>query len=185
MPDINESRRALISVIASKSKRGFVGRTALMKYMYLLQTLRGVPLGYRFTLYSYGPFDSDVLVDLSVAEAFEAVESELELFSGGYGYKIRPSRNAKWLQKRAERFLARYARDIDWVIKNFGSFTSAELELLGTIVFVDREPMRRKEKTELREIARLVHEIKPHFSKEKILQYASQLAEESLLRASA
>jgi hypothetical protein len=185
MSDINESRRALISLLASKSKHGHVGRTALMKYMYLLQTLRGVPLGYRFTLYSYGPFDSNVLVDLSVAEAFEAVESELELYSGGYGYKIRPARNAKWLQKRAEKFLSRYGKDIEWVIKNFGSFTSAELELVGTIVFVDREPIRRKGKSELTEIARLVHEVKTHFSREKILQYASRLADESLLRASA
>ena len=185
MPDVNESRRALISVLASRSKQGHIGRTALMKYMYLLQTLRSVPLGYRFTLYSYGPFDSDVLVDLSIAEAFEAVESELELFSGGYGYKIRPSRNAKWLQKRAEKFLARYSKDIDWVIGNFGSFTSSELELVGTIVFVDREPLRGKGRAELRQIAKLVHEIKPHFSKEKILQYASQLASESILRATA
>jgi uncharacterized protein len=185
MQDINEGRRALISVLASKSKQGYFGRTALMKYMYLLQTLRGVPLGYHFTLYSYGPFDSNVLVDLSVAEAFEAVETELELYSGGYGYKIRPSHNAKWLQKRAEKFLFKYAKDIDWVIRNFGSFTSAELELVGTIVFVDRENLRGKERPELRQIARLVHEIKPHFSKEKILQYASQLASESILRASA
>jgi hypothetical protein len=185
MPDTSEWRRALISVLASKSKGGHMGRTALMKYMYLLQTVRGVPLGYHFTLYSYGPFDSDVLVDLSVAEAFEAVESELELYSGGYGYKIRPAHNSRWLEKRAEKLLARYNKDVDWVINRFGSLTSAELELVGTIVYVDREAVSGKRRLGLAQVARLVHEVKPHFSQDKVLKYARQLADDHLLRAPA
>jgi hypothetical protein len=184
MPDTSEPRRALISVLAAKSKGGYMGRTALMKYMYLLQTVRGVPLGYHFTLYSYGPFDSDVLVDLSVAEAFEAVESELELYSGGYGYKIRPADNSKWLEKRFEKFLTRYHKDVDWVINRFGSLTSAELELVGTIVYVDREVVSGKRRLDLVQVARMVHEVKPHFSQDKVLKYARQLANDRLLRAS-
>jgi len=185
MPDVNESRRALITVLARRSKGGFMGRTAMMKYMYLLQTVRGVPLGYRFTLYAYGPFDSDVLVDLSVAEAFEAVECELELYPGGYGYKIRAAKNARWLQKRAEKFLARISRDIDWVIKKFGSFSAAELELVGTIVYVDREVIAGKKRLGLEQVVKLVREVKPHFSQDKVLHYARQLANERLLQASA
>jgi uncharacterized protein len=183
MDEINESRLALFPVLAGRSKGGCVGRTALMKYMYLLQTLRGVPLGYRFTLYSYGPFDSDVLADLGLAESMELVESEVELYPGGYGYRIRPTTNAKWIEKRAEKFLSRHAKDVDWVIKRFGAFSSAELELVGTIVFVDREGGNRKKNLE--QIARLVHEVKPHFSPEKVLQYARQLADESILQACA
>lgn len=185
MSDMNEFRRALIPVLSSRSKGGYLGRTALMKYMYLLQTVRGIPLGYRFTLYAYGPFDSDVLVDLSVAETFEAVESELELYSGGYGYRIRPARHAKWLEKRAEKFLKKYDKDVDWVIKNFGSFNSAELELVGTIIYVDREAFGSKKRLGLDQLAKLVHEVKPHFTTDKVLQYARQLADESILQASA
>jgi len=184
MSSFNESRLALISVLAEKS-RGQMGRTALMKYMYLLQTLRGVPLGYNFTLYSYGPFDSDVLEDLSAAEALDAVNTELELYSGGYGYKIRSDDNGKWLQKRAAKFLAKYGKDIDWVIKRFGSFTSAELELVGTVVYVDRESASDKRKANLEQVAKLVHEIKPHFIVEKVLHYARQLADQGVLRAAA
>ncbi len=185
MSDMNEFRRALIPVLASRSKGGYLGRTALMKYMYLLQTVRGIPLGYRFTLYSYGPFDSDVLVDLSVAEAFEAVESELELYSGGYGYRIHPAHHAKWLEKRAEKLLKKYDRDVDWVIKNFGAFSSAELELVGTIIYVDREASGSKKRLGLDQVAKLVNEVKPHFSTDKVLKYARQLASERILQASA
>jgi uncharacterized protein len=185
MSDIHEFRRALIPVLASRSKGGYLGRTSLMKYMYLLQAVRGVPLGYRFTLYSYGPFDSNVLADLSVAEAFEAVESELELYQGGYGYRISPARNAKWLEKRYEKILKKYDKDVEWVIKNFGSFSSAELELVGTIIYVDREATGSRKKLGLNQVAKLVHEVKPHFSIDKVLQYARQLADESILQASA
>jgi len=180
----NEARLSLFPVLASKSKNGCMGRTALMKYMYLLQTVRGVPLGYHFTLYSYGPFDSDVLSDLSIAEALEAVKTELALYAGGYGYRIRPGRNAKWLERRAEKFLARHSTDIDWVVKKFGSFTSAELELVGTIVYVDQEAISRKKPTSLDQVARLVHDVKPHFTEAKVLQYARQLANERILKAS-
>jgi uncharacterized protein len=183
MADINEARLALIPVLAARSKGGHMGRTALMKYMYLLQIVRGLPLNYRFTLYSYGPFDSDVLVDLSIAESLEGVATELELYSGGYGYKIKPSSNAEWLKGRAEKFLSRYSKDIDWVIKKFGSFSSAELELVGTIVYVDRESGGAKKRLE--QIARLVHEVKPHFSEDKVLQYARRLSAESILKATA
>lgn len=161
-----------------------MGRTALMKYMYLLQTVRGVPLGYHFTLYSYGPFDSDVLSDLGIAEALEAVKIDLELYAGGYGYRIRPGRNAKWLERRAKKFVHRYSTDTDWVVKKFGSFTSAELELVGTIVFVDREVIGRKNPVSLDRIAKLVHEVKPHFTEARVLQYARQLANEDILRGS-
>lgn len=179
MPETNELRRSLIPLLAEKSK--YMGRTALMKYMYLLQTVRGVPLGYHFTLYSYGPFDSDVLADLSIAEAFEAVKVELQLYSGGYGYRIRPDRNANWLKKRASKFLTRYSKDIDWVVRHFGSLTSAELELVGTIVYVYRQSGKRR----LEHVAKLVHEIKPHFPEDKVLQYARQLADQSVLRGTA
>jgi len=184
MPEIIELRRALISVLAAKSQGGCMGRTALMKYMYLLQTLRGVPLGYRFTLYSYGPFDADVLADLSVAEAFEAVKSELDLYPGGYGYKIRPDHNAEWIERRAGKLLARYSKDVDWVIRKFGGYSSSELELVGTIIYVDRE-VAGKKRTGLEDVARLVYEVKPHFSEAKVLNYARQLANDRMLQVAA
>jgi hypothetical protein len=44
------NRIALITRLVEKVPG--LGRTALMKYCYFLQTLRRVPLGYSFTLYS-------------------------------------------------------------------------------------------------------------------------------------
>jgi len=183
MADLHESRLALITVLASQAPGGYIGRTALMKYMYFLQVLRGVPLGYRFTLYSYGPFDSDVLADLGSAEALSTVKSELERYSGGYWYKIRPDDHADWIRERAASFLAKYQTDVNWVVEKFGGLGSAELELDSTIIYADREALDRREKIDLPEVAKRVHEIKPHFSQEQVQSHASRLVEEGLLKA--
>jgi hypothetical protein len=154
-----------------------------MKYMYFLQTLRDVPLGYRFTLYSYGPFDSEVLADLGNAEALSAVESEPFLYPGGYGYRIKPAVNSNWLQSRSSSFLSKHKSDIQWVVKEFGSLTSSQLELVSTIIYADREAAQWNEKITLQDLAKRVHEVKPHFSDAQILCFAQQLVEGNLLKA--
>ena len=79
---------ALIAYLAKRTPAGWLGRTALMKFCYLLKVVRGLPLDYRFTLYSYGPFDSAVLADLGSAEALGLVESTFQQYASGYGYRI-------------------------------------------------------------------------------------------------
>lgn len=60
--------QALLSMVieearaAAEEQNGFVGRTAVQKILYFLKT-RGVPMGYRFDIYHYGPFCEDVLRD--------------------------------------------------------------------------------------------------------------------------
>ena len=182
MTEQQEKRLAMIPTIIENSPNRQIGRTALMKYMYFLQTLRQVPLGHRFTLYSYGPFDSTVLFDLSVAESLRAVSSNTVLYSGGYGYEISTDETAGWLKKRAGRFIHRHEKDIHWVMKKFGHLTSAQLELVSTIIYVDREIADQKNKSNLREISHKVHEIKPHFSESEIVHYAEELAKNRLLQ---
>jgi len=183
MPDLVEERLGLIPVLAEKSARGFMGRTALMKYMYLLQALRKVPLGYRFSLYSYGPFDSDVLSDLGTAEDLGAVESVAVAYPGGYGYEIKPGRTAEWLQRRTAKFLNQYKTDINWVTHRFGDYTSPQLELISTVIYVDQEAARAKERLSLSSLARRVQEIKPHFKDAQVNSFAEQLFKDKLLHS--
>lgn len=181
MNEIYKARLGLIPVLAKKHSSGHIGRTALMKYMYFLQTLRSVPLGYNFTLYSYGPFDSDVLSDLSSAEASKIVESSPILFSGGYGYQIRASVNAEKMEERVRPFLAEHARDIDWLFEEFGSLNSADLELTSTIIYVDRELADEHLPCHSSEIVARVKEIKPHFERNEIQQALDSLLRKRLL----
>lgn len=147
----------------------------------LLQTVRQVPLGYRFTLYSYGPFDADVLSDLGTAENLEAVKASVVQYLGGYGYRIRKAGGAEETIKAG--LLEEHARDIDWVIGEFGSHASADLELENTIVFVDREGARKAERLTISELARRVKDVKPHFEEAYIAGKAAGLREKQMLRS--
>ena len=87
---------------------GKLGRTAIMKLAYFLQTLKGVPLDYDFRLYTYGPFDSDVLSDVGQLESLGALKSELIYFPSGYGYEFSAGTKREQLQKLTEKESQKY-----------------------------------------------------------------------------
>jgi hypothetical protein len=152
-----------------------------MKYMYFLQVVRGVPLGYNFSMYSYGPFDSDVLADLSSGEMLNIVAVTPVEFVGGYGYRIRPGERAECAKREAAKFLADHSEDVDWLFSVFGNLNSAELELTSTIVYVDREFAERKEHGSISDIAARVNEIKPHFTRERVRGFVEDLLRQGVL----
>jgi hypothetical protein len=154
-----------------------------MKLCYFLQVLRGVPLGYHFTLYSYGPFDSNVLSDLGTAESLGAVHSTLEYYPGGYGYNIQKAERGDAVLAEGADFLGKYRAAMDWTIGEFGNLGSASLELQSTIVFADREAARNSQKLTLQNLAKRVGDVKPHFQEAVILESAAHLYEKGLLQS--
>lgn len=72
------------------------GKTALQKFIYLLQELYNVKIGYDFSLYTYGPFSSELLSDLDFVESLNGVDvgfipeiQEYEIFPGKANESIR------------------------------------------------------------------------------------------------
>jgi uncharacterized protein len=181
MNEINKARLALIPLLAERAPAGHIGRTALMKYMYFLQTVRGVPLGYNFSMYSYGPFDSDVLADLSSGEMLNIVDVSPVEFSGGYGYRIVPGSRSTSARRNASQFLSDHGEDIDWLFSVFGRLNSAELELTSTIVYVDREFSKKQQHASVSEVASRVNEIKPHFTREQVVGFVEELLTQGVL----
>ena len=104
MPITLKLRVAVIAEFADKLS-GKLGRTAIMKPMFFLQELKGLPLGYSFRIYTYGPYDAQVLADLKVAESMEAVRTEYFDWEGGSGYMIKAGK--KRCQKRIRSFFLR------------------------------------------------------------------------------
>ena len=140
------------------------GRTALMKLCYLLQEVKNVPLGYTFSLYSYGPFDSDVLADLQTAQELRVLDSSVQQFQSGYGYALSQSTNADKVKRASEDFLSKYSSEITSVAQNFARRSASELELVSTILFVFND----KKKISDPALVALVKAIKPRFSPEEI-----------------
>lgn len=178
---IQLDRIAVITRLAEKSQG--LGRTALMKYCYFLQTLRRVPLGYSFSLYSYGPFDSDVLADLDATESVGGVKTEVVYYSGGYGYRIEPGARTDGAKRWSADFLKQYEGDIDWVLAQFGSLNSAQLELASTIIYSDREAVVKNEKLTPNQLTQRIHDVKPHFSNAQILILLLDLKSRGLLKS--
>src|ERR1700737_3630255 len=181
MNETNKPRLALLPVLAEHAPNGHIGRTALMKYMYFLQTVRGMPLGYNFSMYSYGPFDSDVLADLSSAEMLNIVDVAPVEFAGGYGYRITPGSKADLAKRSASQFLMDHGKDLDWLLSVFGKLNSAELELTSTIVYVDREFAKMKQHASISDVATRVNEVKPHFTREQVRGFVEDLLKQGIL----
>ena len=164
-------RRAVLTSLVKRAPKS-PGRTALMKFTYLLQAVRRVPLGYRFRLYNYGPYDEQVLVDAREAATAGLLKSQLVTYPHGYGYEFSLGDADQLEMDSSAGVLADYSDDIDWIINNFGSDSASRLELVSTLVFALCDKNKKLERIHLID---KVHEIKPHFSKEVIGETADQI----------
>lgn len=183
MAENNLNQVALISELVRRAPTP-LGRTALMKLTYFLKTLKGVPLSYDFRLYTYGPFDSDVLDDLKYAEVLRAVESEVTFYpTGGKGYQYRPGSHIDEVANCAKAFLSGNSKSIDWVLENFGFRSAQDLEMASTLVFIDRATRESGSRQEIPELARKVRAVKPYLSTEAIEREARDIKGKGLLLA--
>lgn len=158
-----------------------LGRTQLMKLMYFLQELKGLPLDYNFTLFTYGPFDSEVLSDLSTACGLGIVSEEELLYSSSYGYKITPATKANSCSIELSQVAPDATAKVYEVLEQFGKYGAAELELRSTILFVDRDLTGPH--LHAGELATRVRQIKPHFSEEIILKRIDEMNRANLLQS--
>jgi uncharacterized protein YwgA len=160
-----------------------LGRTALMKCLFFLKAVKHVPLPYSFRLYTYGPFDSNVLDDLQYAEALGAVRGTLVEYQRARGYEYESGPRIEEVERQAREFLFRYKESIDWVLNEFGNRSAIDLEMASTLVYIDRMIKRKKERATLVDLARRVHDVKPHLTIDTIEREARSLEEKGLLEA--
>jgi hypothetical protein len=174
-------RLALITTLVEQAPNQTLGRTAIVKMAYLLQVLHGVPLGYDFRLYTYGPFNAEVLSDLEYAQALGVVEVRTVLYARSYGYDVRPGPLAAAVKALAGDWLAQHQPAISSVVGEFSSCTASELELLSTIVYADRELYRNRQTATAEELAHRVREVKPHFLVSYVLDKTNVLLGRGML----
>ncbi len=149
------------------------GKTALQKLVYLLQELYNIKVGYDYSLYTYGPFSSELLSDLDFVESLNGVD--VGFIPEIQGYEIFPGKANESVRMKAKDFLDTVSENIEKIINEFGDFTAKELELRSTIIFVNRDLISKGKSNVLGELINLVQAIKPHFSKDEIDQALSEL----------
>lgn len=181
--DSPEARIAILARMAKLVPDQRLGRTQVMKLLYFLQELKGILVGYDFRLFNYGPFDSEVLSDLSFAWSSNAIVEWTVLYPRSYGYDIKPGTKADELDHALETENPQLASAVDEVVGEFGRLNAGELELRSTIFFADRELSQAGKTTTDRELATTVHKIKPHFTVAAVLERLHEMAAKGLLES--
>lgn len=155
-----------------------LGKTAMMKYLFLLQNVYNVPLDYDFEIYTYGPYSSEVMEDIDDAAWKNIITVKTELYSSGHvGYCI----NTKCKKEKESEFVASFKESIKDLLEQFGDRNAKELELSSTIVYLYMNARMNGWNSDEQAISEDVHEIKPHFQKDKIKQEYIRLYNNNIL----
>ncbi len=172
---LTESLRLSLPSVLAENLNGQspqFGKTVFMKLAYLLQEVYKVPLEYRFTLYTYGPYSTEVLADLDRAKLRGWVN--VNFVDNDGGFRITPGSRASGTAGTDE-VLSNYQCQINQLVETFGQFRAKDLELRTTIIYVSNM-MEVSDKSATDEVAKAVHQLKPHFSESEIQKAANELA---------
>ncbi len=161
-------RACVLATIAKRRKtcKTSLGKTALMKLVYIAQEVYGLDLGYRFNLYTYGPYDSDVMGDIDYAEAIDFLDVH---YNAESGYRIIPGtdftpESCGSLPKEDE-------QKIEALFDDFGTFNARELELRATIIYVLKDAPSLEDKDTIKRVQKL----KPKYDSDEIEEALSGL----------
>ena len=174
-------RQAVIARMTDKHPNKVLGRTALMKLLYFLEEIEGVNLNYDFRMFTYGPFDSDVLHDIGTAGSSKVVHETIVTYPRGYGYEIRPAAGAAELSEELADKHPDIAAKVDRLVECYGTMLASELELRSTILYVDRDIRRRAQSSDIDTLVNLTRKIKPHFTAETVGERVREMSKNQQL----
>lgn len=175
-------RVGVLAAIVHRMDKG-VGRIFLTKTAYLLQVVKGVPFGYSFRLYLYGPYSAEVVNDIGTATCWKVLHERYYSYGQGGGYEITPGEAVDtFLQMEPVRAIVEEYHDaIDWAVESLQNYSAAEMEAIATLVWVDREMNSRGITLSTEELLDMAQKIKPRFPRERFRQLAEKLIDEGVL----
>jgi uncharacterized protein YwgA len=146
------------SILQLVDRLAGMGKIQVQKLIYFLQA-KGVPLEYEFVMHHYGPYSFELENDISLLHAADTIDISVD--PDGYGYHIRPGgfRPPAWVSGARD-----YEGVVAQVVKDFGRYDAAALELAATIHFVYvilGQP-------DTGELVRNVQQLKPKFTQRRI-----------------
>jgi uncharacterized protein YwgA len=162
---------ALITFLAGKNISN-LGKTKLQKLVFFMKAVKNIPVDYSYRFYTYGPYCDELSGDISYLEAVNALDISSDI--NGFGFVIREGEKSAFMKNKARDFLAKFENDINDIIEKFKNKNANEMELLSTIVYLNkREDVCRANKKCLVE---RIRELKPHFSLSKIQSGIDELS---------
>ncbi len=149
---------------ALRDKGSWCGETHIQKAAYFLQDLCRVPLGFDYVLYKHGPYSFDLSDALEQMRADKFLTFELKPYP--YGPSLKPDENADFLRRNFAETRGQYAPAIAFLAKRLAPKNVAQLEQIGTAMYVSFE---KAQDPNIDERVKRIHELKPHISLETAL----------------
>ena len=172
-------RVLIISKIVSMNPGG--GKTAIMKYIYLLQKVYKLSMGYDYSIYTYGPYSSEVMEDIDFANNMAFIKVE-RYNTGAGGYRITPDDGAARILSEEEAVVPEYEHSIQAMLDLFGDKSARDLELLNTIIYIYSN--FKENNWDMEGVQANVHEIKPYFDVKVISEEYNWLDSQGILEKS-
>jgi hypothetical protein len=138
-----------------KSRGSWSGETHLQEAVYFLQELFRVPLGFEFVLYKHGPYSFDLSDEFTALRADLLVEVKP---TSAYGPSLLPTPRSQALIQRYHRTFQTYEGPIRFVVTWLADKNVAELQKLGTALYVTNAESTNGGDSR----AERIQELKPH-----------------------
>ena len=175
MDEFEWNQYALIAYLSEKMKSNpQFGKTALQKIIYILQEVYNVRCRYRFSLYSYGPYCSELPADLDAVSSIEGV-NVVPVVSGYGGFRILPGAKCDLVKAKGKAFIAENKNRIDAVVDTFGNFSARDLELRATIIYCCKGMADSGKPASETDLNKTVQQIKPKFPENEIKEAICEL----------
>ncbi len=173
---MNEIAAGVIAKLVEMSD-GIEGKKVMQKLVYFLQE-RGVPLGFKYQLYFYGPYSHELTYAISDFEAFGILLVQ-PAANNATAYRVGPAANI--FTNLNKIFLDRFQPILESVLDTFGKKTSSELELLATIDFIDKSLRGKEEKVNRGRVVELTKKEKAKYSETAINNAYDELVKIGLI----
>lgn len=155
---LNYRKNIILSLLTQKSG---MGKTAVMKAMFILQQVKGIKLGYDFSIYTYGPYTSDVMEDIDDLVREGLLLSTMYPVGNSVGYCLSATEQGKGATEKLTAEESQALKDVSAFV---GGKSARELELYSTIIYIVNLYAKNSWGNSKESIIERVQEIKPHFA---------------------
>lgn len=159
-------------------KKPDLGKTAIMKMVYILQQVFDVKTNYSFGIYTYGPYSRDVSEDLDFLVYGQFVDAQIYEYEKFSAYKF--SVSSKGIESKGT-ISQNDDKKISSVLELFGDKKVKELELDSTIIFINHQYNQNKWEKSKSEIISDVRDIKSHFTESEVGKAYDNLIKSNML----
>lgn len=170
---------AIVEQFEAHHAASYLGRTAMQKLAYFVKAL-GVPVPCSFGIYTYGPYSDRVTFAVESLLADDVIQ-DTSLNPKYSNYRL--GRNAGELLSSFADELRPHEAKISQTVKELGSFTPNELELIATVHFIAKRQTQTSGKPSKDSVRREFKSIKhDKFSDDEIDKWYDALVAAGLIR---